>query len=88
MLNAEFPQKRLCRAEIRLADGSIYRSQVYEPRGEAKENIDCGWLSDKFRLTTKGILTQEAQTEVLDMMIGEGWTVRELVQKVNSLCRL
>lgn len=86
-LNAAFPQKRLCRAEITLGDGGVLRSAVHEPRGEASEHIDCAWLSDKFRRTTEGIVAPAGQEELLSLMAAEGWTVRGLVEKANSLCQ-
>ena len=67
-LNAAFPQKRLCRAEITLGDGGVLRSAVHEPRGEASEHIDCAWLSDKFRRTTEGIVAPAGQEELLSLM--------------------
>lgn len=66
--DAQFPERRICRAEIITKDGRIFISDECEPRGEAKENIGIDWLSDKFRRITGPVFTQKGQETVLNMI--------------------
>ena len=83
-LDAAFPQKRFCRAEITLKNGQTFRSAVHEPRGEAEENIGCDWLADKFRQTTAGVLAPDAQGEIIAMLRTDAWDVRALINRLNA----
>ncbi len=67
-IDAQFPQRRICRAVITIKDGRQFVSSECEPRGEACENIGIDWISDKFRKVTSRIITDEAQEKFLSLM--------------------
>ena len=84
-LDAQFPARRICRAEIVTKDGRTFLSDECEPRGEAYENISVDWLADKFRRITGPVLTAEAQEKLLQMITGEeNISVRAIVDEVNK----
>ncbi len=84
-LDAKFPAKRICRAEIVTLDGRKLVSDECEPRGEAHENIGIDWLSDKFRRITAPVLTKEGQELILNLIASdEDMPMRELVDKIND----
>ena len=84
-LDAQFPARRICRAEIVTKDGRTFLSDECEPRGEAYENISVDWLADKFRRITGPVLTAEAQEKLLQMITGEeNVSVRSIVDEVNK----
>ncbi|MBE6962823.1 MAG: MmgE/PrpD family protein [Ruminococcaceae bacterium] len=84
-LDAQFPARRICRAEIVTKDGRTFLSDECEPRGEAYENISVDWLADKFRRITGPVLTAQAQEKLLDMITGEeNVSVRAIVDEVNK----
>ena len=83
-LEAQFPARRICRAEITLKDGRRLISPECEPRGEAGEHISVDWLCDKFRRITGPVLTPAGQERLLTMLTGEeNCTVRAIVDEVN-----
>lgn len=87
-IDAQFPQKRICRAVITTNDGRQYISSECEPRGEAHENIGIDWISDKFRRITAPIIAPAAQERVLELLLGRlDLPVRELVDEINALDR-
>lgn len=83
-LDAQFPARRLCRASVALKDGRCFVSGIHEPRGEACENIGYGWLADKFRRITAQRLSPERQEILIQMLRSDSWTVRQMVDQVNS----
>ncbi len=84
-LDAQFPARRICRAEIKTADGRTFVSAECEPRGEAHENISLAWLQDKFRRVTGSVLTAEGQEAVLAMIAGQdNIPVRSIVAEINN----
>jgi len=83
-LDARFPQERICRAEIVTKDGRTLLSPECQPRGEACENIDVAWLSDKFRRITGPVFTQEGQNALLQLITGEDVPIRQIVDTANS----
>lgn len=84
-IDARFPAKRICRAEIYTKDGRALRSGECEPRGEAHENISVEWLADKFRRITAPFLTAEGQNSIISMIASESdISVRELVDTINK----
>ncbi len=83
-LDAQFPARRICRAEIVTRDGRTLVSGECEPRGEAAEHIGTDWLCDKFRRITAPALTDAGQEAVLEMITGErDLPVRRIVETVN-----
>ncbi|MBO4880159.1 MAG: MmgE/PrpD family protein [Firmicutes bacterium] len=83
-LDKKFPAQRICRAVIRTKDGREFRSAEYEPRGEAKENIQWPWLEDKFRRITGPVFTKEGQDKVVSMILGaEDVSMTEYVNTIN-----
>ena len=83
-LDAQFPARRICRAEILTKDGRRFLSKECEPKGEAHENISVDWLCDKFRRITGPVLTQEGQENVLALVTGEeNVSIRAIVDQVN-----
>ncbi len=83
-LDAQFPSKRLCKAKITLTDGRVLVSGEHQPRGEAEENISFEWLKDKFFAITKDNLTERAQEKICQMLKEKKYTIRELVDFINS----
>ena len=84
-MDAQFPARRICKAEIVTKDGRVFVSNECEPRGEAKENIRLPWLCDKFRYITAPVLTEQGQNAVLALITGtEDIPIRTLVDKVNK----
>ena len=84
-LDAQFPARRICRAEIKTLDGKVYVSDECEPRGEAKENIKVPWLCDKFKRITAPFISKEGQEKIISMIISdEDMPIRELVNIANT----
>ncbi len=83
-LDAQFPARRLCRASMVLKDGRRIISDIHEPRGEACENIGYDWLADKFRRITAQRLTGPQQEALIQLLLDDSWTVRQLVSRVNA----
>ena len=83
-LDAQFPARRICRAEIITKDGNTYISPECEPRGEACENITADWLTDKFRRITAPVFTAQGQGTVLSMILKEeDIPIRTIIAEVN-----
>ncbi len=84
-LDAQFPAKRICRAEITTKDGNTYISPNCEPRGEAHENISVDWLCDKFYRITGPVITKEGQDQILSLITGDvNLPLRTLIDMVNT----
>ena len=84
-LDAQFPARRICRAEIVTTDGRVFVSAECEPRGEAHENISLAWLQDKFRRVTGSIITAEGQEAILSAIASEeNPSIRSIVAKIND----
>ena len=84
-IDAKFPARRICRAEIYTKDGRVFESPDCEPRGEAHEGISVEWLADKFKRMTSPLLDQAGQGRILDLILGdENTSVRSLVDLTNS----
>ena len=83
-IDAKFPAKRICRAEIKTCDGKKYISAECEPSGEAHENIGIAWLADKFKRITAPVLTKEGQELALELIAREeDMPIRELIDQIN-----
>lgn len=84
-IDDQFPQRRICRAEIVTADNHKYVSSECEPRGEAHENIGFDWISEKFRRITEPVITQDFQEYLLRTIEKENdISVVKLVDEINS----
>lgn len=84
-LDAQFPARRICRAEIETKDGRMLLSPECEPRGEAHENIGLGWLCDKFRRITGPVLTPDGQEKLIGMIsAAEDLPIRTIVDEANN----
>jgi 2-methylcitrate dehydratase PrpD len=84
-IDAKFPAKRICRAQIITRDGKEFVSADFEPSGEAHENIGTDWLSDKFHRIASCALSESQRNELLSLILGdESISVRALVDKTNS----
>ena len=85
-LDAQFPAKRICRAEIYTRDGKLFVSPDCEPRGEASDGVDIKWLSDKFYRITAPLLDRSSASEILDIILrNDELPVRALVDRTNEL---
>lgn len=84
-----FPEKRFCQAEFVLKDARVLRSSICEPRGEANENIDVQWVSEKFRRMTSSLLKEVEQEKILTLLTEtETISMREIVDTINGiLCK-
>ena len=78
-IDAQFPEKRICRATILTKDGKQFDSSEREPQGEASENIGIEWISEKFKRITEPVITSEAQETFL------AWMVQDSEQ---SVCKM
>ncbi len=84
-LDAQFPAKRICRAEITDKNGNLYISKEFEPSGEAHENIGLDWLGEKFYRITAPLIKKEGQDKVIELITGdENIPIREFVDTVND----
>lgn len=86
-LDRQFPGKRLAYVEIRLKDGTEYRSRVYEAAGEMDDpDLNLGWIQEKFRRVTKSMLRPEYQDRIIGAMTQDidGRNIRAIVETVNQ----
>ena len=84
-IDAQFPQRRICRAVIITNDGKQLISPECEPRGEAKENIGIDWISEKFKRITSPVITYDSQDYILELMTGKlDISVRNLIDEINN----
>lgn len=87
-LDALFPKKRICRAEIYTKDGKKIVSDNYEPKGEAHENIGIDWLAEKFRRIAGPFLADGGTEKIIELVTGdENISIRTLVDRVNDLIK-
>ena len=84
-IDEQFPQRRICRAEIITKDNKQYISSKCEPRGEAHENIGINWISKKFKRITSPVIGQNFQDHILEIMEKElDYQVCNLVDLIND----
>lgn len=87
-LDALFPKKRICRAELYTNDGKKIVSDNYEPKGEAHENIGIDWLAEKFCRISGPFLEDGGTDEIIKLVTGdENVSIRVLVDRVNDLIK-
>jgi len=85
IIDEQFPQRRICRAEIITNDNQKFISTECEPRGEAYENIGVEWVSEKFKRITNPLLTLDFQNYILEIMHKElDYSVVRLVDEINN----
>ena len=83
-IDEQFPERRICRAEIITNNNQKFISSNCEPRGEAHENIGIEWISEKFKRITSPVTNQDFQGYILDLMTGKlDFPIRKLVDDVN-----
>ena len=84
-IDEQFPQRRICRAEIITNDNHKYVSSECEPRGEAHENIGIDWISEKFKRITAPVITRDFQDYILKIIEKEhDFSVVKLVDEINN----
>ena len=81
----QFPEKRICQAEIITKDGRRLVSEECQPRGEAHENIGIEWLTEKFNRICSPVLSAAGRAGVVKMVCGgENLPVRTIVDALNQ----
>lgn len=84
-LDALFPAKRISRAEIYTKDGRVLVSDNCEPRGEATDNVDIAWLTDKFYRISAPMMPRERAEELVRLVCGDESTpVSQIVDFIND----
>ncbi|WP_312700953.1 MmgE/PrpD family protein [Sedimentibacter sp.] len=84
-IDAQFPERRICRAVITTNDYKQFVSSECEPRGEAKENIGIDWISEKFKRITSSHTLPESQDYILHLMTESlALPVRSLIDEIND----
>ena len=78
-----FPTKRMAWVEIRLKDGRMLRSQVYEAPGEHTQNRSDQWFDEKFLRITAPFFYKEAQEKLLQCMRNTEQPIRTVVNEIN-----
>jgi 2-methylcitrate dehydratase PrpD len=85
-LESAFPAKRQCIVSIVLKNGSRYTSDLYEPIGEAKDQVDLEWITEKYFRITKPVIHENAQQKILDLLINDlELPVRTIIAQINNL---
>lgn len=84
-MEAQYPARRIARAEVDTVNGRHLISPEFEPRGEASENIALDWLTDKFRRFTGSTFSAVGQDAVLPMITGgDNVPIRAIVDEINK----
>ena len=84
-LDAKFPAKRICRAEIYTKDAKTYESPNCEPRGEACENIGVDWLVEKFYRISAPVISKDRQEKLISLITGDvNVPIRTIVDAANG----
>jgi len=84
-IDRQFPQRRICRAEIITNDDEKYISSDCEPRGEAHENIGIEWIREKFERLTKPVLKEDFRNNLLYVLEkGLDFPIVGLVEEINE----
>ena len=83
-IDAMFPGRRCCRAEITLKDGTVIKSGLCEPRGEPEEGIYFPWIESKFRRMSKAVLTDKALDDIVAAVSGPlDVKLRDIIDIIN-----
>jgi 2-methylcitrate dehydratase PrpD len=81
-----FPVKRLARVHITLNNGTVLKSELYAAPGEASDNVDLEWITEKFIRITKPILSEGKQEELLGLLTNNlEIPLRSIVDFVNFI---
>lgn len=84
-IDKQFPQRRICRAEIITNDDKKYISSDCEPRGEAHENIGIEWIREKFKRMTAPLISRDFQECILDMLVNNlDVSCHNIVNEINK----
>lgn len=84
-MEAQFPAKRLAWIEIRLSDGRTLRSDVFAAPGEASDNVDLPWITEKFMRITAPVLAPGKQRELLAVLTGpQNISMRSVIELCNK----
>lgn len=79
-----FPKERLAWVEIQLLSGQLLRSGLFAAPGEAADNVDLSWITEKFRRITEPLLSAKKQEEILKLLSEPGdFSVRSIVDGFN-----
>lgn len=85
-MEAQFPAKRLAWVEIELNNGKSLRSEVFAAPGEASDNVDYKWITEKFKRITGPLLSSERQKAILDIMSGsQDIPVKSIVETIGKV---
>ena len=80
----EFPAKRLASVTIKLTNGDILESGVYDAPGEPDDpTLNKDWIVNKFRRITAPVLSESGQAVVIDYIENKNLKIRDLVDKLN-----
>ncbi len=83
-IDAMFPERRCCRAEITLKDGTVIKGGLCEPRGEPEEGIFFPWIESKFRRMSKAVLTDKAMDDIVAAVNGPlDAKFRDIIDLIN-----
>ncbi len=83
-LESLIPEKRLAHVEIKLKNGKMLKSEVFAAPGEASDNVDHKWITDKFIRITKPLLSEDRQKRILDLLSEpDEKPMREVVAVIN-----
>lgn len=80
-----FPEKRLAKVMVTLKDGTVWQSELYAAPGEASDNVDLEWITQKFMRITKPVLSVTNQERLLALLKDRlDIPLRSIVDFVNN----
>lgn len=86
-IDALFPGKRQAYVEVILKDDTHYKSGVYEAPGECDDpELGLGWIVDKFRRITGGMLDAHEQDDIIRLVTNPDPELRmkDFITRVNT----
>lgn len=84
-MEKQFPNKRLAWVEFFLKDGRVLRSEALAAPGEATDNVDLDWITQKFLRITRPILSSGEQHKLLSLLTDStNLTMQEIVEAINN----